>query len=1542
METPPLSLASISSFLQSREVAVKVLDLNVELYHRVTPEKRKLWEMDYAHLWWETDSFYRQIKPLLEHEIEWAAERIMREDIDKVGFSLYAPNRLFSREVARIIKERSKKILIAGGRGVYDVLERRNFPPGLIDYFVVGEGEEALYKFLKGEEEVEGIISDPEEVVKPVFLKDLQDLPLLTYQEFDLAKYRDNAVCLLMNRGCIFKCAFCNDWRYIGKLRTRQAKKIYEEIEYHQRKNNIKKFYFNDQAINANPAELNRLCDLLIEAPFKVEWIALAIPWKFLTYDLLCKMRQAGCITLNYGIESGSNRVLQLMQKKFTAEEAGKVLEDTRKAGINTQVNFIVGFPGESEEDFTKTAEFIERNLENISGITNLNMCNATLGSDLLVNRERYSILLPEDTGKIDTHWFTENRDNTPRIRLERIKKLIKKAKSHKLHIFTTNLPRTLQADTFSRSQGKERVLLLMCPMWDVSIPPLGVGYLSAYLNSKGIPVDVLDINVETYVHSDSKRKNLWKMENYNLWAWEDLFKETRKYFAEDIEHYADKIIEKGYRVIGFSLYGANILFSAELAKRLKQKKPDLFIIFGGPSCSFLYNDAVMPLRFMISFKSSDYFAEPGVVDAFVIGEGEETTCQLINSLLSGNMHPLPGAIIYLNGKYTAPSHPSLIKNLDEIPFPAWEKFPLHLYPSRNTLPILFSRGCVNKCTFCNDWKIWQGKYRYRPAYNIFREMKTMHEKFNTEIFQCNDLMFNGSLKRLEELSEYLINANLNIQWNAQGTIRREMSPSLLQKLRESGLNWITYGVESLSENVLKKMKKKYSFAEIKEVLRNTKKAGIGTSINLIVGFPGEREEDFSLTRKRLASIKEYVDEISSLNPCYVNADIELEKSPEKFSIKLPKGNWCYYWESLEGDNTYEIRKRRTRELLELAQDLGINVRFAGIYDEGKAGFERKAALKCEVGKKTSCRGEAGKLDILLINPPPWGVENPPLSLAFLSRYAREKGFSVESMDLNLKFYKKVSQEWKLLWHVENKNFWARDETYPLVESIVEELLDKSAEDILRKNPSLLGISVVDGKERITISLIKRLREKGARFPIILGGPSASTSQARQIFVDRIGEEILCYVVGEGEETLVEIAGRIKEGREIDGVRGAAVYHAGKCFYLPRPPIMPLDSIPYPDYHGFRIEQYPGDELFLEWSRGCIGKCAFCKNPRLVKQYRYHDSPWVVEGIEDYCKRLGVKKFTVVDPLLNGYLPQVEGICDLILKKGFRVEWSGQIAPRRDMSRELLVKMKKAGCYKLQIGVESGSSKVLKRMKKFYTAEDAEQVIRWAKEAGMRVETFIIVGFPGEGEKEFYQTYDFIERNADYIDKIKSINTLHLIEDTDVYTHHRDYGINLPEDNWHYMWWTEDGNDYQTRKRRGETLLRLAWDLGIPVQETNFREGKEHRVSNLSELRKAVNSLQKLTPPVKEVVKVVEVEDKKIINALEEEKNRLREELDSILQSRGWRLLKRIVRFKRGLRLSLRRILLLPRLSLLLLLTFCVESYLILKKRLKNITVFPE
>ena len=581
------------------------------------------------------------------------------------------------------------------------------------------------------------------------------------------------------------------------------------------------------------------------------------------------------------------------------------------------------------------------------------------------------------------------------------------------------------------------------------------------------------------------------------------------------------------------------------------------------------------------------------------------------------------------------------------------------------------------------------------------------------------------------------------------------------------------------------------------------------------------------------------------------------------------------------------------------------------------------------------------RTDVLLINSPPWGIENPPVALGFLSRYLREKGISIKVMDLNIEFYRSVSEEWKLLWHVENKNFWARDEVYPFVEEIFENLIEESAKEIVRINPKLLGFSVVDGKERITISLIRRIRDMGAKFPIILGGPSSSTKGARRIFIENIGDEILGYVVGEGEETLLEVAKRVIQGKDIYGVKGILFKKDNKWFYKERQPIEPLDTIPFPDYEDFDLKVYPSDELLVEWSRGCIGRCAFCKNPRLVRGYRYHEPIWVVDEISHHVENLGIRKFTVVDNLLDGYLPQLEGICDLILMKGLDIKWTGQFAPRRDIKENLLRKMRDAGCYKLQIGMESGSRKVLRKMRKFYTPEDSEKVVRMAKNVGLGTEIFVMIGFPGEGEKEFYETYDFIERNAQYIDKIKSINTLHLMEDTDVYENHERYNITLPKDNWHYLWWTGDGNDYEVRKRRGEILLKLAWDLGISVQETNLKEGKEREIKSIEELKESVNSIQKLAPEEKEPEIIINVNEGRIKD-LEEEKRKLENEINRILSSKGWKVLKKIVRIKRGLILTIKRTFLLPKFLFILFLTFFVESYLIFLKRVRKILVFPE
>jgi len=157
-------------------------------------------------------------------------------------------------------------------------------------------------------------------------------------------------------------------------------------------------------------------------------------------------------------------------------------------------------------------------------------------------------------------------------------------------------------------------------------------------------------------------------------------------------------------------------------------------------------------------------------------------------------------------------------------------------------------------------------------------------------------------------------------------------------------------------------------------------------------------------------------------------------------------------------------------------------------------------------------------------------------------------------------------------------------------------------------------------------------------------------------------------------------------------------------------------------------------------------------------------------------------------------------------------------------------KLARAGCVELQLGLEAGSNSVLEKMRKrrLFSVEQAQDVVRDAHDAGIRTALFIIVGFPGESASDFDETIAFVQRNANWIDEIKSINTLHVITGTDLHLRPDKYGIRLPERDCHYLWEGPNGNTEEERNRRAKELLTIADELKIPVRETNYREGKQY------------------------------------------------------------------------------------------------------------------
>jgi radical SAM superfamily enzyme YgiQ (UPF0313 family) len=230
---------------------------------------------------------------------------------------------------------------------------------------------------------------------------------------------------LFGSRGCIGSCSFCNDWPTSKPYRCRSAKHIFKEIKYHTEYNHANAFSFKDLLCNGNIKELTQLCDLIIKSGIKIGWDSQAIPRKEMTYELLCKLKEAGCATLIYGIESFSNNVLRKMRKLFTKEIAEKVLQDTHKAGINVIFNIIVGFPGETEEDFKETLDALRRNREYTTQIGAVSVCLVNGFADLHTNPDAHGIVIPPDPKISAKCWYSKDNSNTYEMRKKRAEKVL-------------------------------------------------------------------------------------------------------------------------------------------------------------------------------------------------------------------------------------------------------------------------------------------------------------------------------------------------------------------------------------------------------------------------------------------------------------------------------------------------------------------------------------------------------------------------------------------------------------------------------------------------------------------------------------------------------------------------------------------------------------------------------------------------------------------------------------------------------------------------------------------------------------------------------------------------------------------------------------------------------------------------------------------------------------------------------------------------------------------------------------------------------------
>ena len=255
---------------------------------------------------------------------------------------------------------------------------------------------------------------DPARVTK------LDELAPVSAAGIDLNRYTlPNRMTLSISRGCINRCAFCSEGPNQGSFRSHSAAYIEQELENilpvlsRAGKPHIN---FNDSLINGSMAILSELCDRILARGWDFTWGGMAYVREELTPEFINKMRRAGCVEICWGIESGSERVLQLMRKRFTAKLLERVVKDTADAGIAQYGNLIVGFPGEGPREFAESLYFLVQNVDRLTSV-GLPLCMIRLNSPLAQK--------PDLFGLADTQpdlWSTKDGRNTLKIRLLRRK----------------------------------------------------------------------------------------------------------------------------------------------------------------------------------------------------------------------------------------------------------------------------------------------------------------------------------------------------------------------------------------------------------------------------------------------------------------------------------------------------------------------------------------------------------------------------------------------------------------------------------------------------------------------------------------------------------------------------------------------------------------------------------------------------------------------------------------------------------------------------------------------------------------------------------------------------------------------------------------------------------------------------------------------------------------------------------------------------------------------------------------------------------------
>lgn len=329
--------------------------------------------------------------------------------------------------------------------------------------------------------------------------------------------------------------------------------------------------------------------------------------------------------------------------------------------------------------------------------------------------------------------------------------------------------------------------------------PPLGLAYIAAALERRGDDVTIIDSVASDISHTALKRKlNVMQPD-----------------------------------VIGVTSMTPSIFDALNVITYAKESCPHTTTVMGGCHITFLTEETLKACP---------------ALDIAVIGEGEETICDLANALeRNRDLTTVNGIAFKKNGKIHVNEKRRLISDLDKVPFPARHLLPLERYALLGTKnlvgSVMTSRGCPFNCIFCSSSQFYGQTYRARSPENVVDEIEQLTNRYKIKNIEFVDDTFTINKKRAFEIAREIRRRGIDIFWGF-GSRVDTITENMLHAFKKAGCTVFYLGIESGSQKILNILKKRITLDQVKQAIKWSKKAKIETIGSFIIGTPGETKDD--------------------------------------------------------------------------------------------------------------------------------------------------------------------------------------------------------------------------------------------------------------------------------------------------------------------------------------------------------------------------------------------------------------------------------------------------------------------------------------------------------------------------------------------------------------------------------------------------------------------------------------------------------------------------------------------------------------------------